>query len=155
MQDRFHGAVWYTTLDLLGAYNLIRMKEGEEWKTAFRTRYGHYEYLVMPFGLANAPATFQALVNRVLRPYLDQFCVAYLDDILIYSKIKEEHIKHVQKVLKALQDYKLKIKLSKCAFHKQSVKFVGYIVTDKGIRMDESKTDAIATWPVPENVKDI
>ena len=86
LRDRLQGAEWFTKLDLLGAYNLIRIKEGNEWKTAFRTRYGHYEYLVMPFGLTNAPATFKALINDVLREFLDDFVVVYLDDILIFSK---------------------------------------------------------------------
>src|SRR5690606_7659833 len=91
----------YTTLDIRGAYNLVRMAEGDEWKTAFRTRYGLFESLVMPFGLTNAPATFQHFINDVLRPYLDQFCTAYLDDILIYSDNLEDHVKHVRLVLQA------------------------------------------------------
>jgi Reverse transcriptase (RNA-dependent DNA polymerase) len=99
LHDRIRGAKWFTTLDLRGAYNLIRMKEGEEKKTTFRTRYGSYEYLVMPFGLTNAPATFQSLVNDTLKGYLDIFCVAYLDDILIYSETLEQHVEHVRKVL--------------------------------------------------------
>jgi len=104
LHDRIRGAKWFTSLDLRGAYNLVRMKEGEEWKTAFRTRYGHFEYTVMPFGLTNAPTTFQALVNDVLREYLDQFTVAYLDDILIYSETEKQHVQHVSKVLKKLEE---------------------------------------------------
>ena len=93
LQDRFHGAKWFTKLDVRDAYALIRMKEGEEWKTAFRCRYGHYEYTVMPFGLTNAPATFQALINDTLREYLDDFVVAFLDNILIYTNgTLKEHI---------------------------------------------------------------
>ena len=92
LQDRLGKAKVFTKLDLRGAYNLIRMKEGEEWKTAFRTRYGHYEYLVMPFGLTNALATCQALINNVLRHHLDKTVVAYLDDILVYSEDEEEHV---------------------------------------------------------------
>jgi len=92
MQDRLQGAKWFTKFDIPGAYNRIRIKEGEKWKTAFRTRFGHFEYLVMPFGLTNAPATFQAFINNVLRQYLDVFVVVYLDDILVYSKTIEEHV---------------------------------------------------------------
>nr|XP_036575327.1 reverse transcriptase domain protein [Colletotrichum truncatum]KAF6781880.1 reverse transcriptase domain protein [Colletotrichum truncatum] len=95
LRDLLHGAQWFTALDLKGAYNLIRMKSGEEWKTAFRTRRGHYEYLVMPFGLTNAPATFQTMINHVLREFLDVFVVVYLDDILIFSKTLEDYKKHV------------------------------------------------------------
>ena len=103
LQDRFQGAKWFTKLDVRDAYYLVRMKEGEEWKTAFRTRYGHYEYLVMPFELTNAPATFQSLINATLQEYLDVFVVAYLDDVLIYSAgTLEEHIQDVKKVMKKL-----------------------------------------------------
>ena len=94
--DRLVGAKVYTKLDIRSAYNLIRIKEGDEWKTAFRTRYGHFEYRVMPFGLANAPATFQGYINYILRDYLDVFCIAYLDDILIYSSDPAEHTRHVR-----------------------------------------------------------
>jgi hypothetical protein len=102
LQDRLFYAKIFTALDLRGAYNLIRMKKGEEWKTAFRTRYGHYEYTVMPFRLINAPAICQALINNVLREHLDIFIIAYLDDILIYSRSEEEYRKHVRTVLKLL-----------------------------------------------------
>jgi transposase InsO family protein len=155
LHDRIRGAKWFTTLDLRGAYNLVRMKHGEEWKTAFRTRYGHYEYMVMPFGLTNAPASMQALVNDVLREFLDEFCVVYLDDILIYSEDKEQHIGHVKKVLSALQEKHLLVKLEKCEFHKQSVRFLGYILTINGIQMDESKVKAVQDWPTPTTVKEL
>ena len=95
-------------------YHLVRIKEGEEWKTAFQTRLGHFEYTVMPFGLTNAPASFQSLVNDTLRPYLDIFCTAYLDDIIIYSDTLEEHIEHIRKVLKALRSKDLRIAPEKC-----------------------------------------
>ena len=97
--DKINGATCFTKLDLQGAYNLIRMKEGEEWKTAFRTRYGLYEYLVMPMGLTNAPASFQALINNTLHPYLDDFCVAYLNNILKYSKTQEDYDKYIKLIL--------------------------------------------------------
>src|SRR5690606_19053446 len=100
--DQLKEATIFTKLDLKGAYNLIRIKEGDEWKTAFRTRYGHFEYLVMPFGLTNAPATFQAFINDVLREYLDRFAVVYLDDILIFSRNYQEHVGHVRVVMEKL-----------------------------------------------------
>src|SRR5437762_8606199 len=117
IMDRLSKAKVFTKLDLRNAYYRIRIREGDEWKTAFRTRYGHFEYMVMPFGLANAPATFQAYINEVLGTYPDEFCVAYIDDILIYSKMLEEHIEHVRKVLKKLLEHSLYIKLEKCQFH--------------------------------------
>ena len=117
LKDRLHGKNWFTALDLKGAYNLIRIKKGDEWKTAFRTKFGLFEYLVMPFGLTNAPATFQRMINNVLREHLDIFVIAYLDDILIFSETLEEHKKHVHWVLKTLQDANLLVNLEKCAFH--------------------------------------
>jgi transposase InsO family protein len=155
LQDRIVGAKFFTKLDLLGAYNLIRMKKGEEWKTAFRTRYGHYEYNVMPFGLTNAPATFQAMINNALRPHLDKFVVAYLDDILIYSKTEKEHIEHVTTVLKALAEYQLKVRLEKSVFHTKSTEFLGYIVSTEGLKMQPNKVRAILDWPDLRNVKDV
>jgi hypothetical protein len=131
------------------------MKEGEEWKTAFRTRFGLYEYLVMPFGLTNAPATFQAYINNVLRKYLDVFVVVYLDDILVYSKTYEEHVQHVRHVLTALRDADLRIKAEKTEFHKQEVKFLGYIVSREGLKMDSKKIEAITSWPKPTTVKEV
>ena len=110
---------------------------GDEWKTAFRTRYGHFEYLVMPFGLTNAPATFQSYINEVLRTYLDEFCVAYIDDILIYSRTLEEHIEHVRKILKKLLEHGLYVKLEKCQFHVQEIEFLGYILSPEGVSISK------------------
>lgn len=155
LQDRLQGAQWFTAFDIPGAYNRIRIKAGEEWKTAFRTRFGLYEYLVMPFGLTNAPATFQAYINNVLRKYLDVFVVVYLDDILVYSKTFEEHVQHVRKVLQALEDADLRIKPEKTEFHKQEVKFLGYIVSREGLKMDQKKIEAITSWPKPTTVKEV
>ena len=100
LQDRFHRAKWFTKLDVRDAYALIRMKEGEEWKTAFRCRYGHYEYTVMPFGLTNAPATFQRLMNKIFREEIGKFVAVYLDDIIIFSTTFEEHLQHLQLIFK-------------------------------------------------------
>lgn len=151
--DRLTKGKIFSQLDLRGAYNLLRMAEGEEWKTAFRTRYGLFEYLVMPFGLTNAPATFQAMVNEVLREYLDVFVVVYLDDILVYSESEAEHIQHVRKVLQKLSEHNLYVKLEKCRFHVDVVMFLGYVLSPKGMKMDPGKVDAVQNWKPPENKK--
>ncbi len=156
LQDRIQGTKWFTKLDIQGAYNLVRMRNGEEWKTAFRTRYGHYEYTVMPFGLTNAPATFQALINSTLREYLDIFTTAYIDDILIYTKGSlEEHREHVKKVLEALNAAKMRLRLEKSQFHKQEVEFLGSILTTEGIKMDPTKITAVTDWKTPKNLKEV
>src|SRR2546421_11420905 len=132
------------------------MKKGEEWKTAFRTRYGHYEYTVMPFGLTNAPATFQALINDTLREYLDDFVVAYLDDILIYTKgTLAEHQKQVRKVLRKLQEKGMRLKRQKCEFHKKELEFLGIIVSRHEFKMDPTKIKAIREWPAPTNIREV
>jgi hypothetical protein len=155
MNDRFQGATIFTKLDLRGAYALVRIKAGEEWKTAFRTRYGLYEYQVMPFGLTNAPASFQRLMNDTLHEYLDVFTVVYLDDILVYSKSREEHVRHVKLVLEKLKKNNLLLKPEKCDFHKQEVEFLGHLVGVDGVRMDPRKIDAVTNWPEPTTVKEV
>jgi hypothetical protein len=152
---RLSKAKYFTCLDIRGAYNLVRITEGEEWKTAFRTRYGLYELLVMPFGLTNTAADFQALINDVLRAYLDNFCTAYIDDIMIYSNTVKEHKNQVYKVLKALSDAGLYLKPEKYQFHKQEVKYLGFIITTNGIRMDPEKVSCILEWQTPKNVTDV
>ena len=129
----------FTKLDLRSAYNLIRIREGDEWKTAFHTTTGHYEYLVMPFGLVNAPSVFQAFVNEVLREYLGKCVIVYIDDILVYSSDLGEHVKHVRQVLNKLLKNRLYVKLEKCEFHKTEVQFLGYRVSSQGVQMDEGK----------------
>jgi hypothetical protein len=131
------------------------MAEGEEWKTAFRTRYGLFESLVIPFGLTNIPTSFQHFINDVLRPYLDVFLTAYLDDILIYSDNLKEHKKHVLKVLEALSEAGLHLKPEKCEFHQQEVKYLGFIISTSGTKMDPVKVATIQEWPAPRNVKDV
>jgi hypothetical protein len=155
LRDRLRGAKIFTQLDLRGAYNLIRMAPGEEEKTAFRTRYGHYEYTVMPFGLTNAPATFQRLINNVLRPYLDQSCICYLDDILVYSKGEEQHVKDVRDILTALRGASLLLKPEKCNFHTTRVIFLGFVVTTEGITMDPEKVATVLAWNSPTTVKEV
>ncbi len=141
--SRLSKAKYYTKLDIIAAFNRLRIAEGDEWLTAFRTRYGLFEYLVMPFGLANAPSTFQHFVNDVLRPFLDIFCTAYLDDILIYSETLHEHKEHVRSVLNALKEAGLQLDVDKCEFHQTEVTYLGYVVGVDGIRMDPKKVQAI------------
>jgi hypothetical protein len=145
----------FTKIDLRGAYNLVRIKEGDEWKTAFRTRYGHFEYNVMPFGLTNAPAVFQHMMNDIFREHLDDFVVIYLDDILIFSKNKEEHEGHVRLVLEKLRERGLYAKLEKCLFHQTEMEFLGFIATTNGLKMDPKKVEAIVSWEVPKTVRDV
>ena len=153
--ERLRAAKIFTKLDLRGAYNLVRIRPGDEWKTAFRTRYGHFEYLVMPFGLCNAPATFQHFINDVLRDMLDLFVVVYLDDILIFSENLEQHREHVCRVLQRLREQSLYIKLEKCEFEQTTTQFLGYIISPEGLSMDPRKIQAVIDWPPPKNEKEI
>jgi len=153
--DRLQGARIFTKLDLKDAYHRIRIRAGDEWKTAFRTRYGHYEYLVMPFGLVNAPATFQAYINRALAGLVDLICIVYLDDILIYSTDPAEHTLHVRSVLERLRQWNLYVNEEKCIFHTTSVTFLGFIVSTEGIKMEPERVAAVAQWPLPSSVHDI
>ena len=118
-------------------------------KTAFRTRYGHYEFLVMPFGLTNAPTSFMGLMNMVFRPYVDQFVVVFIDDILMYSKDAQEHEQHLRIVLETLREKRLYAKLSKCEFWLKEVSFLGHIVFAEGIRVDPAKIEAVVNWTPP------
>jgi hypothetical protein len=153
--SRLSKAKYYTKLDIIAAFNRLRIADGEEWLTAFRTRCGLFEYLVMPFGLANAPSTFQHFVNDVLRPYLDIFCTAYLDDILIYSENLHEHREHVRSVLNALKEAGLQLDIDKCEFHKTEVVYLGYVIGTDGVQMDPKKVQTIVDWEYPTNVKDV
>jgi hypothetical protein len=144
--DRLSKAKVFSKFDIIHAFNRIRMKEGQEWLTAFNTRYGQFEYLVMPFGLCNAPATFQNYINEAVRNYLDHFCTAYIDDILVYSENEEEHTEHVLKVLRRLRERKLQLDIDKCDFDTKEVKYLGLIITTEGIRMDPEKLKAIKEW---------
>jgi RNase H-like domain found in reverse transcriptase/Reverse transcriptase (RNA-dependent DNA polymerase) len=153
--DRLGGACVFTKLDLRDAYHRIPIAKEDIWKTAFRTRYGHFEYAVMPFGLTNAPATFQASVNEALRGLLDQCCIAYMDDILIFSKVGEDHAAHVRAVLERLREYRLYAKLSKCDFDIDEVAFLGFRVGVAGVSMDPRKVLAIREWPKPQSFRDI
>ncbi|KAJ6437064.1 hypothetical protein O9K51_10361 [Purpureocillium lavendulum] len=148
-------AKWLTKLDVIAAFHKVRIEEGDEWKTAFRTRYGLYEWLVTPFGLTGAPATFQRYINHTLREFLDEFCSAYIDDILIYSSGSlADHRKKVKQVLARLRDAGLQIDIDKCEFEATSVKYLGFIVeAGKGIRVDPEKVRAIQEWQSPRSAR--
>ncbi|KAI0999387.1 hypothetical protein K3495_g8806 [Podosphaera aphanis] len=148
-------AKYYTKLDVISAFNKLRIKEGDEWKAAFTCRYGLFEPLVMPFGLCNGPASFQAYINHALRGFLDQFCTAYMDDILIYSENLNDHRGHVSKVLQRLRETGLQVDISKCSFEATEVTYLGLIVSTDGIRIDPKKVACVQEWPTPRSVRDI
>ncbi|QRW07883.1 Retrotransposable element Tf2 protein [Ceratobasidium sp. AG-Ba] len=153
--DQVKNAKIYSKLDLRWGFNNIRIKEGDEWKTAFRTAYGIYEYLVMPFGLKNAPAVLQRMMNDIFRHLLGVTVVVYMDDILIFSEKEEDHAKHVKEVLKILRENNLYAKLSKCEFFVKKVIFLGLVITPEGISMEEEKIKAIMEWSAPRKIKEV
>jgi hypothetical protein len=153
--NNLKGMKYFLKVDIIAAFNNVRMKAGQEYLTAFRTRFGLYESLVMPFGLSGAPATFQRFINDTLREYLDVFCTAYLDDILIYSRTRKEHEEHLRKVLTALREAGLYAKIQKCEFFKSETTFLGVIVGRDGIRMDPKKIEAIQKWETPSCLTDV
>ncbi|KAI2647999.1 Transposon Tf2-9 polyprotein [Labeo rohita] len=153
--EQLREATIYSKLDLRSAYNLIRIKEGDEWKTAFLTTRGHYEYQVMPYGLANAPAVFQSFINEILKDFMNKFVIAYIDDILIFSKSEAEHISHVRAVLSRLLEHQLYVKAEKCEFHVHQTSFLGYQVSHQGVKMDLSKIQAVTEWSRPSTVKEL
>ncbi|KHJ31814.1 hypothetical protein EV44_g1960 [Erysiphe necator] len=153
--DRLSNAKYFTTLDAISTFNRIRMKPGDEEKSAFNTRYGQFEYLVMPFGLCNAPSSFQSLINDTIHDYLDVFATAYLDDILIYSESLDDHIPHVRKVLQRMRDNNLQLDIHKCNFMTNKVKYLGLTISTNGLCMDHTKVDAITNWKTPSNLKDV
>jgi len=155
MLDRVREARIFTKLDLPGAYDLTRIKEGDEYKTAFRTHYGQFEYRDMPFGLTNAPVTFQSYIDDWLRPYIDNFAVCYLDDILIFSTNEKEHEEHVRQVLQRLKEFGLYCKAEKCQFSVSEVGFLGFVITPDGVGMESDRISTIEDWPTPKSVRDV
>ncbi|GJX37077.1 putative reverse transcriptase domain-containing protein [Tanacetum coccineum] len=153
--DQLQGSSVYSKIDLRSGYHQLRVRDEDIPKTAFRTRYGHYEFQVMPFGLTNAPAVFMDLMNRVCRPYLDKFVIVFIDDILIYSKTKEEHDVHLRLILELLKKEELYAKFSKCDFWLSSVQFLGHVIDSKGIHVDPAKIESIKDWESPKTPTEI
>lgn len=153
--NRISGKKWFTKLDVIAAFNRIRMARGDEWKTAFTTRYGQFECLAMPFGLCNAPGTFQSYINDSLREFLDDFVSAYLDDLLIFSDTYEEHVQHVRSVLDKLREAGLQLDIDKCEFSVHETKYLGMVIGADGIRMDPAKVAAIQDWQTPRTVREV
>ncbi len=153
--EQLRKAKLFSKLDLRNAYNLIRIRRGDEWKAAFFTSNGHYEYSVMPFGLANSPSIFQSFINYVFRDMLDRWVIVYIDDILVYSDTFDEHVQQVRRVLQRLIDHRLYAKAEKCEFHQTSTSFLGYIINQRGVAMDERKVRAVLDWLQPATLKEL
>ena len=153
--DELYGSKYFTKLDMRSRYHQVRMLPQDEHKTAFKTHHGHYQFKVMPFGLTNAPATFQCIMNQVLSPFLRQFVMVFLDDILIYSSTLEDHVIHFQQVLENLRVNKLYLKHSKCSFAQHSLEYLGHIISDKGVATDASKIQSMLSWPTPTTMTEL
>ncbi|GJU07005.1 putative reverse transcriptase domain-containing protein [Tanacetum coccineum] len=153
--DQLQGSSVYSKIDLRSGYHQLRVREEDIPKTAFRTRFGHYEFQVMPFGLTNAPAVFMDLMNRVCKPYLDKFVIVFIDDILIYSKSKQEHEEHLKLILELLKKEELYAKFSKCEFWIPKVQFLGHVIDSKGIHVDPAKIESIKDWASPKSPTEI
>ncbi|GKB34911.1 putative reverse transcriptase domain-containing protein, partial [Tanacetum coccineum] len=148
--EQMEGSQFFSKINLRSGYHQRRVHEDDIPKTAFRTRYGHFEFTVMPFGQNNAPAVFMDLMNRVCRPYLDKFVIVFIDDILIYSKTQKEHVEHLRLVLGLLKKEKLYAKFSKCKFWLREVQFLRHVINGNGIHVDYSKIEAVKNWKVIE-----
>jgi hypothetical protein len=152
--DQVRGAGVFSKIDLRAGYHQIKIKDDIP-KTAFVSRYGHHEYFVVPFGLTNAPTIFMNLMNKIFMPYLDKFVIVVIDDILIYSKDKEEHAKHLRIALQILREHQLYAKFSKCEFWLDQVEFLGHVISKEGIAVNPSKVASVLEWEAPKNVKQI
>ena len=153
--DQLRGASVFSKIDLRSGYHQLNISPKDIPKTAFKTRYGHYEFTVMPFGLTNAPAAFMALMNNIFSAYLDQFVIIFIDDILVYSEDEEQHAEHLRIVLQTLREHRLYAKFSKCEFWLRKVSFLGHIVSSEGISVDPTKVEAISTRAIPRNASEV
>ena len=155
MFDQLRGARVYSKIDLRTSYHQLRVRDADNPKTAFRTRYGHFEFMVMPFGLTNASVGFMDLMHRIFQPYLDQFVIVFVDDILIYSQSEWEHEYHLRIVLQLLRDHQLYAKFSKCEFWITEVRFLGHVVSASGVSVGPEKVEAVMSWERPKSVFEI
>jgi len=155
LMDQLIRAEVFSKIDLRSVYHQIRVKAEDISKIAFKTRYGHYEYSVTPFGVTNAPGVFMEYMNRIFHPYLDQFVVVFIDDILVYSKSEEEHVEHLRIVLQILKEKQLFAKLSKCEFWLREVSFLGHVISKGGIAVDPLKVDVVMQWESPKSVLEV
>jgi hypothetical protein len=155
LMDELVGASWFTNLDLRSGFHQIRLKASEEFKTAFQTHSGHYEFRVVAFGLTEALGTFQGAMNVTLAPGLHKFVLVFFDDILIYSKTYAEHLVHIELVFQWLQQDQWFVKLSKCKFAQRSVSYLGHIISKEGIATNPAKIQAVTSWPLPTSVKEL
>ncbi len=153
--DQLQGKTVFSKIDLRSGYHQLRIREEDIPKTTFRTRYGHYEFLVMSFGLTNAPAAFMDLMNRVFKDFLDDFVIVFIDDILIYSDSEETHERHLRMVLQRLREHKLYAKFKKCEFWLRQVSFLGHVVSKDGILVDPVKIEAVRDWPRPKSATEV
>ena len=153
--DQVKGARVFSKIDLKSGYHQLRIQEADVNKTTFRTRFGHYEFTVVPFGLTNAPSVFMSLMNGVFRAYLDKFVLVFLDDILVYSNSAKEHEQHLEQVLECLRRNRLYANPEKCEFFKSEICYLGHIISGDRIYVDSSKIRAIVDWPTPMNVSEV
>jgi len=153
--NQFKGARVFSKIDLRSGYHQILVRSEDVQKTTFRSRYGHYEYVVMPFRVTNTPVVFMDYINRIFRPWLDKFVVVFIDDILIYSRTREEHADHLRVVLKILREHQLYGKLSKCEFLLEEVQFLGHVISPKGIAVDPAKIEIVLNWERPKTVTEV
>jgi hypothetical protein len=149
------GATVFTRLDFKSGFHQVRMHTADEFKIAFKTHHGHYQFKVMPFGLCNAPAIFHCIMNSVLEPFLRKFVIVFMDDILIYSSSLVDHATHIRLVLELLRDHKFYVKRFKCAFAQQELEYLGHIISGAGVATDPSKTQAMIEWPTPTTVTEL
>lgn len=154
-RERLRGAKYFTKLDMRDGYHHLRIKEGDEHKTAFLTEYGLYEWKVMCFGLKNAPAEFARFMSDNLREFLNEFVVVYFDDIIIFSENLEDHWRHVRQVLQRLKEKQINLKLKKCEFAVQETEYLGHMVNGETTRMQDDKLKSILEWPTPKDCKDV
>ena len=155
MLDELYGALYFTKLDLRDRYHQVQVIPIDILKIVFRTHNEHYEYLVMPFGLCNAPSTFQATMNSIFWPHLRKFILVFFDDILVYSPTWDMHLMHVRQTLAILKQHQFFVKTSKCVFGQQELEYLGHIITNHGVKVDENKIAAMVAWPRPTNISEL